>query len=127
MRCLRKNQSKFFYALYKEKKPMTDDYGNHTGEYEIIYDKPVKSKANISVARGETITRQFGEDVTYDRVIVLEDPQCPIDEFSVLWIDTKPVLDADGTTKTPHDYVVTKVATSINSVAIAVSKVNVRG
>lgn len=127
MRCLRRNKSKFFYALYKEKTPLEDDYGNKTGEYEIAYEKPVALKGNISAARGETITRQFGEDVTYDRVIVLEDPQCPINEFSVLWIDTEPVLDADGTTKTPHDYVVTKVATSINSVAIAVSKVTVRG
>lgn len=127
MRCLRRNKSKFFYALYKEKTPLEDDYGNKTGEYEIAYEKPVELKGNISAARGETITRQFGEDVTYDRVIVLEDPQCPIDEFSVLWIDTEPVLEADGTTKTPHDYVVTEVATSINSVAIAVSKVTVRG
>ena len=127
MRCLRRNKSKFFYALYKEKTPLEDDYGNKTGEYEIIYGKPVEMKGNISAARGETITRQFGEDVTYDRVIVLEDLRCPIDEFSVLWIDTEPVLEADGATKTPHDYVVTKVATSINSVAIAVSKVTVRG
>lgn len=127
MRCLRRNKSQFFYALYKEKTPLEDDYGNKTGEYEIAYEKPVALKGNISAARGETITRQFGEDVTYDRVIVLEDPQCPIDEFSVLWIDTEPVLEVDGTTKTPHDYGVTKVATSINSVAIAVSKVTVRG
>ena len=106
---------------------MKDDYGNLTGEYEISYDKPVQLLGNISAARGETITRQFGDDVAYDRVIVLEDPLCPIDEFSILWIDTPPVLDADGNTETPHDYMVRKVARSINSVSIAVSKVNVRG
>lgn len=126
MRCLRRNKFKFFYARYKEKIPMKDEYGNNTGEYEIIYDNPVEMKGNISAARGETVTRQFGEDVAYDRVIVLENYKCPIDEFSILWIDTEPVLDADGTTKTPHDYVVTKVARSINSVSIAVSKVNIR-
>lgn len=127
MRCLRRNKSKFFYALYKEKTPLEDDYGNKTGEYEIAYKNPVELKGNISAARGETITRQFGEDVTYDRVIVLDDPKCPIDEFSILWIDTLPEIGVGGDTQTPHDYVVKKVARSINSVSIAVSKVTVRG
>lgn len=127
MRCLRRNQSKFFYALYKEKIPLKDENDNKTGEYKIVYDNPVEIKGNISAARGETITRQFGEDAAYDRVIVLDDPKCSVDEFSILWIDTVPELDIEGNTKTPHDYVVTKVARSINSVSIAVSKVTVRG
>lgn len=125
MRCLRRNKVTFFYALYSSKMPITDDYGNKTGEYEIIYGNPVEILGNVSAARGETVTRQFGEDEAYDRVIVLEDPNAPIDEFSILWIDTKPEIDANGCTKTPHDYVVKKVARSINSVSIAVSKVNV--
>lgn len=127
MRCLRRNQTSFYYASYSEKKPMKDDYGNRTGEYEIVYGNPVEMKGNISAARGQTVVRQFGEDVSYDRVIVLEDPLCPIDEHAILWIDSTPVLAADGTTDTPHDYVVTKMARSLNSVAIAVSKVIVRG
>ena len=36
MRMMERNKSKFFYALYKEKVPKTDEYGNVTGEYEII-------------------------------------------------------------------------------------------
>ena len=125
MRCLRRNKVTFFYALYSSKIPITDDYGNKTGEYEIIYGNPVEILGNVSAARGETVTRQFGEDEAYDRVIVLDDPNAPIDEFSILWIDTTPAIDANGGTKTPHDYVVKKVARSINSVSIAVSKVNV--
>ena len=39
MRMMERNKSKFFYALYKEKVPKTDEYGNVTGEYEIIRDK----------------------------------------------------------------------------------------
>jgi hypothetical protein len=35
-------------------------------------------------------------------------------------------LNDDGTTETPHDYVVKKVARSLNSVSIAISKVAVR-
>ena len=127
MRCLRRNKINFFYALYEKKVALEDDYGNKTGEYEVFYTNPVELSANISAARGETVTRQFGEDVVYDRVIVLEDPLCPIDEFSILWIDTMPEIGVDGDTQTPHDYVVKKVARSINSVSIAVSKVTVRG
>jgi hypothetical protein len=109
---------------------MIDEYGNKTGEYEITYGNPVKMFGNISSAQGEMQTRQFGESETYDRVIVLENPNAPIDEYSILWVDSVPVLSEDGTegtTKVPHDYVVKKVARSLNSVSIAISKVNVRG
>mgnify|MGYP007103264000 FL=1 len=61
MRMMVRNKSKFYYALYKEKVPKTDEYGNVTGEYEIIRDNPVEFSANISAAKGETSTRQFGE------------------------------------------------------------------
>lgn len=126
MRCLRRNKIPFYYAHYSGKTPIIDDYGNKTGEYEVTYDKPTMVFGNVSAARGETVTRQFGEDEAYDRVIVMDDPQCPIDEASVLWIDSTPNVDTDGYAETPYDYVVRKVARSINSVSIAVSKVNVR-
>ena len=69
--------------------------------------------------------RQFGDSESYDKVIVLDDKNIPIDEYSILWVDTLPTLNEDGSTETPHDYVVKQVARSLNSVSIAVSKVNV--
>ena len=127
MKTLVRNKVRIFYANYRDKTPMEDEYGNLTGEYKLTYENPVAIMANVSAARGESTTRQFGEDVSYDRIIVLEDPTCPIAETSVLWIDTQPEIGEDGTTETPHDYIVKQVATSLNSVSIAVSKVNVRG
>ena len=124
MRCMDRNKTRFFYALYLGKTPMVDDYGNETGEYEIEHGNPVAMFGNISAARGETATRQFGESEGYDRVIVLDDPTTPIAESSILWVDTLPVL-VDGATSTPHDYVVKKVARSLNSVSIAIIKVAV--
>ena len=58
----------------------------------------------------------------------------PIDEYSILWIDRVPQLDENGALAlndegeviTPHDYIVKKVARSLNSVSIAISKVNVQ-
>ena len=127
MRTLHRNKVRIFYANYRDKVPIRDEYGNLTGEYEISYTNPTEVCANVSAARGETTTRQFGEDEGYDRVIVLDDPRCPITSTSILWIDTLPEIAEDGSTETPHDYIVKRVATSLNSVSIAVSKVNVRG
>ena len=125
MRALARNKSRIFYAKFRNKKPIQDEYGNLTGEYEIVYDNPVEIKANVSAARGESTTRQFGEDEVYDRVIVMDDPNVPIDVSSILWIDTLPEIKPDGSTDTPYDYIVKHVAPSLNSVSIAVSKVSV--
>ena len=127
MRTLNRNKVRIYYANYVGKTQMKDEYGNLTGEYKISYDRPFALMANVSAARGESTTRQFGEDVRYDRIIILDDPAFPIAETSVLWIDTPPEIAEDGTSKTPHDYIVKQVAPSLNSVSIAVSKVNVRG
>ena len=126
MRTLYRNKILIFYSNYCGKNPIRDEYGNLTGEYTITYDNPVAVAANVSAASGESITRQFGEDVSYDRIIVLDDPRFSIEETSVLWIDTRPEIKEDGSTSTPHDYIVKRIARSLNSVSIAVSRVSVR-
>lgn len=126
MRCLSRNKKVFYYALFNGKNEVRDENGFLTGSYKLEYGKPVQSAANISAAQGETNMRQFGENVPYDKVIVMDVPDISIDEYSILWIDRLPVLKKDGTTDTPHDYVVKKVARSLNSVSLAVAKVNVQ-
>jgi hypothetical protein len=125
MKTLVRNKIRIFYATFREKIQLKDEYDNLSGEYDIVYNNPVEVKANVSAARGESTTRQFGEDEVYDRVIVMDDPGIPISVSSVIWIDTLPVIKADGSTDTPYDYIVKQVATSLNSVSIAVSKVSV--
>ena len=135
MRCLARNKSTFFYALHDGQTEIRDEYGNATGQYSVSYTDPVKMCGNVSAAQGEIESRQFGESETYDKVIVLDNPSTPIDEYSILWVDSRPELSGDGhlvlnergEVKTPHDYIVKKVARSLNSVSIAVSKVTVRG
>lgn len=126
MRCLSRNKSKFYYALLNGKTEIRDDNGYLTGEYKLTYGKPIESKANVSAAQGETNMRQFGENVLYDKVIVMEDPDIAIDEYAILWVDKMPKLNSDKMTDTPHDYVVKKVARSLNSVSLAIAKVNVQ-
>ena len=119
-------QSSIYYALYTGQTEIVDEYGNATGQYSVSYGNPTKALANISAAQGEMQTRQFGESESYDKVIVLDDVNTPIDEYSILWVDALPHLNEDGSTETPHDYVVKKVARSLNNVSIAISKVSVR-
>ena len=127
MRCMVRNKSKFYYASYIDETEIIDEYGNRTGEYNIRYSKPYKVYGNVSAAQGEMQTRQFGASVSYDKVIVLDDRNAPIDEHSILWVDTLPHLNEDGTTDTPYDYTVKKVAPSLNGVSIAIRKVDVNG
>jgi hypothetical protein len=125
MRTLTRNKIRIFYANYRDKLPIKDEYGNLNGEYKISYTNPIAVWANVSAARGEATTQLFGDDVRYDRLIVLDDPHFPITETSILWIDTLPNIAEDGRTKTPHDYIVKRVAASLNSISIAVSKVSI--
>lgn len=114
---------------------MLDEHGNRTGQFRVGYGKPVHIQGNISAAKGDSSTRQFGDDLAYDKVIVLEDPNVEIDEHCVLWVDKIPELDrfnqlatdTNGGYKTPHDYIVREVARGLDSVSIAIGKVNVRG
>ena len=135
MRTLRRNKQTLWYALYSGKTEIIDEYGNRTGQFTVHYGKPVKTEANISPASGETSIAQFGENERYDKVLVFAGVDVPIDEYSILWIDSAPLMDAngelqkeaDGDVITPHDYLVKRVAKSLNSTAYAVNKVNVGG
>lgn len=132
MRTLERNQRAFWYAPYQSNAPLRNPVtGYLTGEYGVVYGNPAKARGNISAARGESSTRQFGNTEDYDRTIVLSDTA--IDEYAVLWIDSVPELtelgalavNQDGEVITPHDYIVKKVARSLNNVTLAVKKVDV--
>ena len=138
MRTLSRNKRKFWYCLYQEETPIVDESGNESGESVVIYHDPVAMVANVSQATGQSNTEQFGNLENYDKVIVTDDMNCPIDESSVLFIDKVPefktvttsyVQSRDATPVTVivpvPDYTVQRVAKSINSISIAVRKVTV--
>jgi len=138
MRCLKRNKRPFYYCLYKEEIPILDEYGNLSGERIVTYDDEVLMEANISQATGQSNTEQFGNLENYDKVIVTDDLNCPIDENSVLFIDKEPewkdaeyneataITVTGATVSVPvYDYTVRRVAKSLNAISIAVSKVKV--
>lgn len=123
MLCMERNKTSFHYCLYEGEKPVVDEAGDETGEKQVVYSESVLLKANVSPATGNSSVEQFGNSLQYDKVIVLDDVACPIDEHTVLFVDKAPAFDEDGTPL--FDYIVKKVARSLNSVSIAIGKVEV--
>lgn len=116
MKCLLRNKTKFYYAPYLRKERLGSGY-------KPIYGEAVEESGNISPATGSTSVEQFGNNVEYDKVIVLDDTACPIDENSILFVDIEPTKNSND--DYVYDYIVKKIARSLNSVSIAISKVNV--
>ena len=123
MRCLWRNKRQFYYALWQGKGEITDEDGNIVETGIPQYSEPVPMLANISVSEGKAFqeslsVEMFGIDIDYDKVIVTADMDCPIEESSVLWINRTP---DEG----QYDHIVTRISKSINSIAIAIKKVDV--
>ena len=125
MRIRQRTSQPIYYRLYAGKSEMLDPYGNSLGEYEITYGDPVEINANISPATGESAIDLFGSLDYYDKVIQTCDMDCPVDENSVFYIDTAPVYDEIEKVWSAHDYVVKRIAKSVNTIRIAVAKVSV--
>lgn len=124
MRTLVRNKRPFSYCTYKETVKEKED-GLYTGEKLPIYNEAVTIYGNISPAKGEAQTEQFGNSLDYEKVIVIDDINTPIDENTVLFID-KDIEYKEGSPyeyEPLYDYVVKKVARSLNSVSIAIAKV----
>lgn len=147
MRDLKRNQTEFWYCLLipNVQEAIIDENGNETGELIPSYAEAVSMKANVSPATGQNQVEQFGNLDSYDKVVVTCDMSCPIDENTVLFIDKRPeytevqtheiiegqALYADDeivekTYELPkYNYIVKRVAKSLNGISIAVRKVDV--
>ena len=123
MRSLERNKITIYYALYDANIPVLDDQGNDTGQTKQGYGNPVKFKIRVSANKGEASSNAFGVSLDYDRTMNTTDKTFPIDEFSVLWIDTLPTIKEDGSTDTKSDYTVKKVAKDLNEWSYAIKKV----
>lgn len=101
-----------------------DENNDKTGEKLITYKIAKPYEANISTVKGDTELEFFGDFKDYDKVIVADDPNWDIDENSVLFIDKAVAYEKVGNYDIPlYDYIVTKKAPSINSIALAIKKV----
>ena len=115
MRALAKNKIPYWYALYEGTEKLLDESGRYTGEQNVKYSSPVKAYGNISAAKGDAFAAQFGTFADYDNVLCVEDT--PIDENSVLWVGIEP--------PNPYNYRARRISRSLNSVSVAIKKVDV--
>ena len=115
MKALSRNKQKIYYALYLGETEIQED-GYYTGERQVSYSDPVEMKANVSPARGEADVQIFGVTENYTKTIVTTDMGCPIDTMSRLWIGVEPT--------SPYNFVVVRVAKSLNSIAYAIREVS---
>lgn len=122
MKLMKRNLKPVWYCLYSTKATQKDDDGYETGEDGVSYGEPVKLMCNVSPATGFAQTDVFGSLESYDKVLITDDMNCPIDENTVLFIDKEPQVVGG---KLLYDYTVKRVAKSLNSISIAVSKVKV--
>lgn len=123
MKLLKRNLQEIKYALYEGKAVILDDDNYESGEKGVAYSAPVSLECSVSPARGTTMLELFGTMESYDRVIITSDMECPIDEESILFVDV-PALSDPATGAYLYDYVVKRVAKSLNFIAYAISKVD---
>ena len=122
MKLMKRNLQPVHYCLYADRIPILDDDGYETGETKVGYGEPVKLMCNVSPATGYAQVNMFGNLESYDKVLITDNMNCPIDENTVLFIDKAPEFK-DG--KPIYDYTVRCVAKSMNTISYAVSKVKV--
>lgn len=122
MKLMKRNLTPVHYCLYSKRIPLLDDDGYETGEYKVGYGEAVQLLCSVSPATGYAQAEMFGNLESYDKVLITDDMTCPIDENTVLFIDKAPEFE-DG--KPKYDYMVRRVAKSLNAISYAVSKVKV--
>lgn len=117
MRTLNRNKRQIYYALHIDDVPEVDEYGNETSETVPVYDPPVALSVNISAASGADAVQAFGSFTNYSRTMCVADPECPIDEDTVVWFGRE--------VTEPYNYIVVRKADSKNGILYALREVSV--
>ena len=119
MRSLNRNKRSIYYALpTEEEKKLYDEYGNETGETEIVFGDAVKLDINVSAATGEEAVAAFGSFTNYSRILCVSDVKCSIVENAKVWFGVEPTE--------AHNYIVTRKADSKNGILYALKEVKVK-
>ena len=124
MRTMTRNRRVFYSAAHASTVLGTDKDGNYT-EPMTTYDEVTKRMGVFTPANGRADVELFGTTELYDKVITLNLTDDYLAVGSVLWVDTLPEFDAKGNVTNAYDYVVVRVAKSLNFINVAIRKVDV--
>ena len=120
MKCLKRNKQPLYLYKYLGATAILDDNGNKTGEYRIVYANPIRVDINISPASGVSELQVFGSDVSYNYIAVTDGADNVFTESDV--ISRSNTIDSDG--MFGYDYIIRRVAQSLNFVSLALFQVN---
>ena len=129
MRNLARNKRPIAWVNYKGNEAYEDESHNLSGEKIVKYYPLKKGKHHVTGATGNSMVEVFGTDIKYDKVVLFTkdefhktgvDKKDHITENSVFFIDVKPAYDNNGIPM--YDYVVKRIAETINEVVIAIAK-----
>lgn len=134
MRCLERNKHKFYYCTYRDKEYVLDSDGHRTGDMCATYNAPVEIRASISATTSMTSATRgafsdiapYGVVLNYDRRIVVDDLNCPIDELSVLCVDVEPVYDEENHLIN-FDHEVIKKVKGLNDITYYIKRITNEG
>ena len=133
MRLMKRNLKPVYYRLYLGQRNTLDENGYETGDKEIIYSDPAMQRCNVSPASGAIQMELFGSVENYDKILLTDNMDCPINENTVLFIAETPQQQAwfalqfpmGNLDENPYEYVVKRIARSLHHISYAVSKVKV--
>ena len=124
MRDCRKNQRSMKYSLYSDSVPILDSDGNDTFEVKAGFSLPVDFKASLSSGKSDSESTEFGTDVSYDRIISTCKKELPIDENSLIWVTSEPVIVNGVVDPTSADYrVASKPIDGLTNIRIAIKAI----
>ena len=126
MRTLDYNKRKFYYCLHVGREKIYDEDHNFTGDYTPEYLPAQEARGNISAATGTADVEQFGIGIEYDKTIVLQGLDWDITEDTVLFVDAEPTYEDEEQTIPLYNYIVTRVAKSLNHTTLAIKRVQTK-
>ena len=88
MRSLERDTVPVFVARFSGLSRERREDGSYTGELVPSYEEPELVWATVTVPTGDAVTEVFGQSRDYLRVLRVADPEWPIGESDLLYIDT---------------------------------------
>lgn len=110
--------SPVFYKMFEGEQEILDAYGNPTGSYYPIYSELKSIMMSVSPNKGDSEATMYGTALDYSRTMSIADPDCEIDENTVLWLDGADTNEA-------WNYQVVAVSRSKNLTSYAIQLVDV--
>ena len=123
MKLMKRNLQTIYYATFSDEATVYDEDSLETGEHTLAYATPVALECSVSPEGGTAQTESFGVLDAYSRVVITENMSCPIDEETVLFVDTAP--PANSGDPFVYDYIVKRVRKSLNFIAYLIHKVDI--